>query len=260
MKENKYLEARGRSITKANDLIQRSRFDLSLQQQKVVLYLISHISPYDEDFKIYSFEIREFLKVIGAEIDSGANYSYLKKQIQDIADKSLWIKIENGKETLVRWIERPYIDENSGIIEIKLDALMKPYLLQLKNNYTTYELAYTLLFKSKYSLRLYEIAKSVHFHELTEYKRKYSVEELKIMMGAENNKEYRDFKRNALKKATDEINKYSDKDISFEEIKHGRKVIAIEFTIKTKCAVDRMKLREEIDIKLGPDQLTFWDI
>lgn len=51
MKENKYLELRNKTVTKANDLIQKSRFNLSLQQQKIVLYLISQVTPFDEDFK-----------------------------------------------------------------------------------------------------------------------------------------------------------------------------------------------------------------
>ena len=34
---------------------------------------------------------------------------------------------------------------------------MKPYLLRLKENFTKYELIYTLHFKSKYSIRLYEL-------------------------------------------------------------------------------------------------------
>lgn len=260
MKDKGYLEVRARTVTKANELITKSRFDLSLLQQKIVLYLISQISPYDEDFKLYEFSIAEFLKVVGWNVDSGGNYAFLKQALQEISNKSLWVKLEDGRETLLRWIERPFIDFNNGVVQIKLDELMKPYLLQLKENYTTYELAYTLLFRSRYSLRLYEIAKSIHFHELQEYKRKYLVDELKVMLGAEKNKEYRDFKRNALQKAVDEINKYSDKIITYEELKRGRKVLAIEFTIKTKDVVERMKLRESIDRKLGPDQLTFWDL
>ena len=234
-------------------------YNLTLQQQKVVLYLISQISPYDEDFKLYTFDIQEFCKVIGADETSGGNYSYLKNVIQQIADKSLWVRLDDGRETLLRWIDRPYIDENSGIIQIRLDELMKPYLLQLKKNYTTYEIAYTLLFKSRYSLRLYEIIKSIHFHELEEYKRKYEIDEIKRMMGAEIYKEYRDFKRKALIKAIEEINAHSDKLISYEEVKRGRKVVAIEFTITTKPAVECMKLREKIDLSLGPERLTFWD-
>ena len=74
-------------VVKANDLIQKSRFDLSLLQQKVVLYLISQIKPWDEDFTLYEFSIKEFCKVCGIEEKSGRNYQMLKSTIKEIADK-----------------------------------------------------------------------------------------------------------------------------------------------------------------------------
>ena len=88
--EQKYLEIRKNTVVKANDLIQKSRFSLSLQQQKIVLYLISQIKPYDEDFKVYSFDIKEFCKVCGIDSDGGKTYAELKEQIKAIRDKSLF--------------------------------------------------------------------------------------------------------------------------------------------------------------------------
>ena len=45
----------------------------------------------------------------------------LKAAIKEIADKSLWVRLDNGKQTLLRWIEKPYIDEGKGTVEIRLD-------------------------------------------------------------------------------------------------------------------------------------------
>ena len=140
MGKDKYLELRHNTVVKANELIQKSRFSLSLQQQKVVLYLISQIAPQDEDFKLYEFSIVEFCKVCGIDYSNGKNYADLKEAVKEIADKSIWVKLDNGKETLLRWIEKPYLDEHSGTIQIKLDKDMKPFLLQLKENFTQYEL------------------------------------------------------------------------------------------------------------------------
>ena len=99
--DNQILEIRNKTVIKANDLIQKSRFNLSLQQQKIVLYLISQITAFDEDFKLYEFSIAEFCKVCGIDDTSGKNYTDLKQAIKDIADKSLWITIED-EETLLR--------------------------------------------------------------------------------------------------------------------------------------------------------------
>jgi plasmid replication initiation protein len=257
--DNQYLEIRNRTVIKANDLIQKSRFNLSLQQQKIVLYLISQISAYDEEFKLYEFSINEFCKVCGIDDTSGKNYTDLKQAIKDIADKSLWIKIED-EETLLRWIEKPYINRNSGTIKIRLDEDMKPYLLQLKENFTQYELLWTLHFRSKYTIRLYELIKSIHFHELKPYKREYKLEELRRLLGAENYTTYQTFKARVLNPAVNEINAYSDKNIEYEPLKHGRAVDIICFTITTKDAMERLKIQSDIEKEFGLDQMTLWDM
>ncbi len=259
MKENNCLELRNKTVTKANELIQRSRFSLSLQQQKIVLYLISQISPYDEDFKLYEFSIQEFCRVCGINESSGGNYQDLKEAVKEIADKSLWITIEEDEETLLRWIEKPYINRKDGVIKIRLDNDMKPFLLQLKQNFTSYELLWTLHFKSKYTVRLYELVKSIHFHELCPYERIYTLVELKRLLGAETYKTYQAFKERVLNRAVEEINKYSDKNLSYEAIKSGRSVIRIKFTVSSKDSFEAAKIRSDIEKEFGLDQMTLWD-
>lgn len=120
---------------KSNDLIQKSWSSLSLQQQKIVLYLISQITPFDDDFKLYTFSINEFCKICRIDEGNGKNYANLKAAIKEIADKRLWIKLKNGQQTLMRWIEKPYIDEGNGEIKVKFDKYMRPYLLHLQSNF-----------------------------------------------------------------------------------------------------------------------------
>ena len=261
MEDVQYLEIRNATVRKANDLIQKSRFNLSLQQQKVLLYLISQISPFDEDFKTYEFSISEFCRVSGISLDSGKNYSNLKTAIKEIADKSLWVTLPDGDESLLRWIEKAKIETGGGTVKIRLDDDMKPFLLRLKENYTQYELIFTLNFKSKYTIRLYELIKSIHFHELEEYRRKYKITDLQQLLDAEVYTEYRDFKRRVLLPAVSEINEYSDKIVNIQEIKQKRKVIAVEFLIKSKDSLETLRIRDGIDKEMGllPGQTSLWD-
>lgn len=257
--ENRLSISRNRTVIKANELIQKSRFNLSLQQQKIVLYLISQITPFDEEFKLYEFSIAEFCKVCGIDDTSGKNYTDLKQAIKDIADKSVWITIED-EETLLRWIEKPYVNKNSGTIRIRLDEDMKPFLLQLKKNFTKYELLWTLHFRSKYSIRLYELIKSLHFHELETYTKEIKLDDLRRMLGAEKYDTYQTFKTRVLIPAVEEINSYSDKILQYEPIKSGKSVVAIRFTIGTKETLEKVKLQGEIEREFGLNQLTMWEL
>ena len=259
MEHENYIEARYRTVVKANELIQKSRFDLSLQQQKIILYLISQITPADKEFKCYEFSVIDFCNVCGIDYNAGDKYRDIKRAIKDIADKSIWIKTQEDEETFLWWVEKPYINKNSGTIKIRLDEDMKPYLLQLKSNFTQYELIYTLQFKSKYTIRLYELIKSIHYRELEEYKRVFKTENLKELLNGEKYTEYRDFKKRVLLPSVKEINEHSDKELSINEIKKGKKTEYIEIVVKTKSIDDRLKLRAEIEEEMGYDQITLWE-
>lgn len=261
MSEDRYLVIRDKSVIKANQLIQKSRFSLSLLQQKVVLYLIAQINPFDKDFIQCEFDIKEFCRVCGIDDLSGKNYADLKQAIKDIADKSLWITLPDGRETLIRWIEKPYIDKNRGVIRVKLDEDMKPYLLQLKDNFTRYELIYTLHFRSKYTIRMYELVKSIHYHDLEDYTRTFELDELRTLLDAEKYNTYQGFKVKVLERAINEINQYSDKELSYTPIKKGKSVVAIKLKISSKDSIEALKIREEIDreMKFDPNQYTLWD-
>lgn len=229
MKNKDFEKAKKKKVVKANELVQRGRYNLSLQQQKIILYLISQIEPDDDSFKLYEFKIADFCEICGIHSESGSNYESLKDAVKQIADKSAWVTLENGTQTIVRWIERPYISPNSGVIYIKLDSLLQPYLLQLKANFTQYELGTALAFKSKYALRLYELVKSLQYGDKP-ITRVYTMAELKNLLESPY-EGYRDFNTRVLKPAIEEINKKSDKLISYTPIKEGRFYTQIKITI-----------------------------
>ena len=245
-------------VIKSNELIQRSKFSLSTQQQKMVLYLISKIKPTDKDFDIYEFNIQEFCKVCGIDYRSGKNYADLKEQIKSIADKSMWIYTASGVSSLVRWIEKPYIDENSGIVKIKLDNDLKPYLLELQNNYTKYDLIYTLCFKSKYSIRLYELLKSIFYGYDDKYTYRFAVDDLKEKLDY-TGIEFFNFHNKVIKVAVAEINALSDLRVEYEIIKSNRKATHISFTIENKSHIERLKIQVAIEdiLNPNPNQLQF---
>lgn len=240
-------------VVKSNELIQKSRFSLTTNQQKIILYLISKLKYQDNDFKELKVDIKDFCRVCGIDLSSGRTYNELKNSIKQIADKSIWIDKENGDSALVRWIEKPIIHKNDGIITIKLDEDLKPYLLDLKEKYTQYELIYTLKMKSKYSIRLYELLKSRQYNKLKNYTVKYSINELKKLLDAENYKTFKDFRRRVIEKAIEEINNFSDINIECLTIKQGKTVIEIEIRIETKDIINRMTTAADIERSLDND-------
>ena len=227
------------SVVKANDLIQKTRFDLTAQEQKIILYMISKIKPDDDDFMIQNFSISEFCRVCGIDYNSGGNYEYIKRTIQNLRDKSFWIKIDKTK-ILMSWINSAHITEKSGTIKIRLSEDMKPFLLHLRDNFTQYELIYTLGMRSQYSIRLYEILKSYAYQRV----KTFDIDELKSILSAEKYTRFPDFKKDVLEIALRDINDLTDIEVDYTIIKVGRRYAKIEFNIEYKR--DREKQIETV--------------
>jgi len=244
-------------VVKQNDLIQKSRYNLSMQEQKIVLYLITKVKPEDTDLHLYEFKIKDFCEICGIDMTSGKNYTMLKDTIKKLADKSNWItiKTENGGEieTLLRWIEKPYIDKKSGTIKIRLDRDMKPFLLELKERFTVYNLYYTLAMKSKYSIRLYEILKSYEFQRSCTFE----IDEFKMMLCAETYKLFGHLKEKVLDISLREINDFGDIIVTYELKKKGRKINTITFKIRAKKEIkERMETFRKIEKRISSDKKT----
>lgn len=221
---------RGQLVLKSNALIQKTRYSLSLQEQKIILYIISKLEPNDEEFKHYEFDLKKLCELCDIEYN-GKNYLNFKESIKNLSDKSFWYN-DGKKESLCRWVEKVIIDiTNPTKIYIRLDEDLKPYLLQLKNNYTIYELENTLMMTSKYSIRLYELLKSYSYKGKWEI----SVNELKNILNiGDKYNEYKDFRKRILNKSIEEINSYTDLNVILKPIRTNRIITDLHFAISKK--------------------------
>lgn len=214
-------------VYKANDMIQKGRHELSLQEQRCVLYAVSKIKPEDTVFQEYSFELSDFYKLCGLQKES---YHELKGILQGLADRSWWATIDDkGTESLVRWFSTLRTNKRSGKVTIKFHEDMMPYLLELtkENKYFThYQLKYILPMKSQYAIRLYELLKSYQRNNIEWF---FDIDPLKKQLNCENYTRFPDFRRWVIEPAVAEINEFTDIKIAWEPVKEGRRVARVNF-------------------------------
>jgi len=237
-------------VVKDNDLITKSRYSLTLQQQKILLYFISRIKPDDDEYTTYELTIKDFAKVCGYVEDSGFYYQTIKADIKKLADNSNWIEVDKGHEVLFRWIDRAEIDSNSGTIKIAFHYTVSRYLFDLRERYTQYSLYNILCLSHKYSIRLYELLNSMKYKERFEI----SIDELRKRLDAESYTRFNNFNQRILKPCIDEINDYTDLAVEYSYKKNGKTIthIIFEFNEKTiGSSVITRRLQEE---KLEPDK------
>lgn len=229
MGENSITKQQSYFVAKSNEIIQKSRFSMTLQQQKMMLFLISKIKPEDEAGQCYSTSIREFCAVCNIDKGSGKNHQRIKDALKVIADKSMWLKKEDGTEVLLRWIDRLIVEPKGQKITVRFHEDMFPYLLNLRERYTQYSLEYILPMGSKYGIRLYELLRSyANMDSIITLK----LADLRAKIDCDKYERFPDFRRFALDPAIEDINKYSDLKVSYSvKHNHARAIEEIQFFI-----------------------------
>lgn len=228
-KKTEIEKDRNELVVKSNDIIRSVRYSLTATEQKLIIYTISRILAEDKDLKKIRFRISDYINLVGIT-SNGKEYQRIKTTIRNLRNKSWWIK-DGNKEILFAWIDTAKVNEDTREIEITLSESLKPYLIDLKQNFTKYELINVLCLRSKYSIRLYEIFKSYlwlgkwevyldDFRELIDVRDKY--------------KDFTEFKRNVINPSIKEINKYTDLNIEMKTLKRGRSIDKLIFDIVEK--------------------------
>ena len=248
----KRRELREFYVVKSNDLIRKARYNMTVQQQKLILYAISKIKRNDspDPKRRYELSIDEVCSVMGLEYDTGGTYyKRIKEDLLKLTSR-IWVQFPDKSEGTVSWLSDAYIMPLSGTVEITFHEKMIPYLFELQSRYTQYQLYEVLTLKGKYSIRLYELLRSYimqdELRKGTEKEVDFSVDELKEILFCQSYKRWADFDRCILKKAVEEINKTSDIiKISYETYKKGKTITRVIFTISYPTLIEKFIAHDE---------------
>lgn len=216
-------------VTKSNNLVE-ARYHFSIWETRVFTKLVSLIQPGDADFKKYKLHIKDLVQFFG--VNDNDAYVKIKAVPDSLLKKVVTIPYtENGEERLLKTgliAQATIPKKKEGYIELSFHPDLKPYLLQLKRTFLSYDIRNVLKISSVYSIRIYELLKQ---YETLGY-REFDLQELKIILGVSDKyKLYGHFKSRIIIKAQDDLQQHTDISFSFTEIKKGRKVTAILFQI-----------------------------
>lgn len=231
-----------RLVVKSNFLIEAS-YKLSAIEQKIILSLATRIKKEDQEFHKYSFGLGELSKFLG--LNSNNDYNYLQETTKTLLSKVLILKKD---ESLLQthWFESVEYFETTGTVTMRFSPDLKPFLLQLKENFTKFQLQYAIQLKSRFSIRLYELLKQYE----TIGSREFLLTNLREIVGINPDEYplYGNFKAKVLKVAQKELRAKTDLAFDFEEIKIGRSVGKIRFNMRQQ-AIPQTKKSAASDLK-----------
>jgi len=229
-------------VVQSNRLIE-AHYRLNLQEKRFILWLISKIKPEDIEFQRYEISVKDFASMMGFNVKT--QYKEMKGVTANLVTKL--IQIENKKNNKVKqlaWLAFAEWDFDGGICFVEFHPELKPYLLQLKEQFTQIGFADLLGLSSSHSVRLLELLAQYH----TAGRRVTTISEVRAWCGISEDEYplYGNMKCRVIDKAKNEINEKTDFIVDYKEIKKSRKVDKLDWSIdKKKSAEDVVQPKEQ---------------
>lgn len=216
-----------------DNLLVFANYNMNAMEQKLLLIMLSTINKNDICVKTTSFRVMDLAQLMN--VSSQLLYRDLKKICKNIMSRVVEIQKPNGDWDIFNIISLAKYKNKQGIVEITLNKQAEPYLLQLKELFTSFKLNNAINLDSKYAIRIYQQTKSYS------YKKEYyvSIDNLKnqLKLTQKSYQNYGTLKSRVIDVAVKEINQKTDINVSYEEVKKVRKVIGLKFKIRNKQKV-----------------------
>jgi len=232
----KIVQVGGNLEVKKSEAIVKARYKLSPLAIKFISLVISNLKRSDDVNEEYVLKVKDFQTLTGQK--TKRIYELMDEAINDLLKNPLTIPIGDEKNSILKanWVSGAIYNE--GEVRFMIYPKLRPFLLEVKEKYLKYKLENILNLKSSYVIRLYEILKD--WLELSsrygnKAERIISLDEFIEMLEIPKSYPYggtSGIKQRMIEKAKKELEQHTDIIFDYEEIKTGRKVTHLKFTIK----------------------------
>lgn len=227
-------------------------FNLSLVEQRLMLLAIVEARELDKLTPDTPIEVKATAYRDQYKTDESNAYSQLADATKQLFNRQFsYIDKYKGEDciTVARWVNRASYLNDRGTVVLYMSSEVISMISRLQANFTQYLLEQVSDFKSKYSIRLYELL--IKYRDIGVSK-KFEIGELRSKLGLENT-EYKamcDFKGYVLDKAIKEISDKADIQIKYDQFKEGRTISHILFKFIKKKETKQKKSKDQNTVDL----------
>lgn len=216
-------------VRKSNVFVD-GRYRFNLQEQKILLQIISKIRMDEKEFTSYFVSWDELKKISNNHLDTSKK---IDESCEKLKNKTIKIKKGNAEENF-GFLSGWRTTAGQGV-HFRIDPCMKDMLLDLLNegNFTLYNLECAMAMTSSHSIRLYELMKSNQWKKQPVI---VSLDDIKWSLDIDKDSptysDFGTFRVHILEKSQKAFKKHTDIVFDYFPIKEGRKVVSLEITVK----------------------------
>jgi len=206
-----------------------SKQRFSLNEKRVMQFIIAKIKPTDTEFKRYEIPISEIADM--ANISTKNMYPFAKNLMVEMLSKFILLQDEKSQK-LKGFNYFTELEYQSGTLTVELNKNIHQLFLQLKQNktaFTAYELTEFMTLSSTHAQRIYELLKQ--YSKSKQRERTIELEELRDILDVKDKyPRYGNFRTRVLEYVHSHIEENTALRYKWKGVtKRGRKVVAIKF-------------------------------
>jgi hypothetical protein len=217
---------------------------LTLMEEKILLCVIAKINPFDIDIEAIRYRITDFAKLIGISDDS---HTRIHTACKSLMTKTVSFTNDDGDTISASLMAEVKTSPRSGVVEFEISPSLRKEFIELRRNFTQYELENILKLQSRHAIRIYELTKQYESLGI----RTLPIDKLKKFLGIENSYPlFSNLEARVLTPSVDEVNKSTDLNLKYVKNKKGRTIQSVAFHISKKSPDGEVELLPPVESTL----------
>ena len=233
-------------VVQRNSFIRGDFSNLEIRDMKILKLLVSKVNATGDKFNDYYSISKDEVRLF--QFNERNIHSYIKTSLRRLSSVFIVVKNDDKEEVEISLVGKIIYDKRNGIYKVPLSPDLKEYLLDIKKEFTKYNLSNLVYLTRKEQLKLYEYLKSISFEVFV-----ISIDNLKVIMEI-NKKSFESFFNfhKKLKETISIINESTDISVKIKIVKENNQSKNIQFTIKrfeTKTLIPNTLTIENLNLK-----------
>lgn len=215
-----------------HNAITTARYEMTACEMDIVFYLLSLLRKEDRVGTFYKVRVKDLIELTGRDW----NYKQFLQATSALRTRQ-YVFEDDSRLLQVGLLASAEYLKGQGLIELEISEKMRPYLIDLKRNFTSFRLQAAFSLTSKYAKRIYQIVSQWKDKPET---RVFTLHDLKVMLmlkdpkgvASEQYTKVSMFQKFVLDVAREQINQHTDLHIDYKLLKKGRSFESIRFSVR----------------------------
>lgn len=212
-----------------SNYIVRSAQTLNLVEKRILMAGIAKLGGINKEIKLTAQEYAETY-----DVNIKTAYNELKSAVDTLMKRQLSWQIKDGRKIGTRrtvWVQGYDYFKDEGLVKFRFSEYIFPFLFELQNEFTKYQLKQAAALRSIHSWRLLELFEQMKDKKDGSGWLSMSIEEFWHAMEAKEShkKNFSDLRRWVIEPAIRELTEKDNWLIEWEARKRGRKVATLFF-------------------------------